>query len=44
MEEVIIEVLPFVFLFGILGGFCLATVFNLLARLISSTTSLFHKF
>ena len=43
MENVISEILPYVLLYGVLGGFGIATVFNLLARGISACYMLFTK-
>lgn len=43
MENVVNEILPYVLLYGVLGGFCVATLFNLLARGISSVYTLFTK-
>lgn len=32
MEETIVEILPFIFAYGIIAGFGIATIFNILAR------------
>lgn len=42
METVINEILPFVCQYGILAGFGLATVFNLLARGINGALAIFR--